>query len=158
MEVQLAVTIATWQWRINRAAAIEEGIYSRGFLTGAAEELKLDDPQVHNTFSNAQVFSKEQLTFNRLSLYTGRLMSQSDQAIKQLNQLQATRQAKADKSMNDATMIQRYLEDTGLPFNPAEHGFVFSAATIRVQTDRKILDEKVARHLAPAPLTRKTAA
>src|SRR5579864_3087874 len=42
VEQQLAVNWASFQWRINRAHAIEENMFSLGNIMGAADNLQVD--------------------------------------------------------------------------------------------------------------------
>lgn len=142
METQLAVTIATWQWRLNRTAAIEEGMFTLGQLDGVAENLQLDHPEVHNSLSNTKTYCRNPQNFERLSLYSHRLMAQSDRALKQLRQLQAERKSSEQKALDDAAILLRCHDMDGLPFDPAQNGFDFSAATLRTYTDRKIRLER----------------
>lgn len=137
MERQLAVTIATWQWRINRAAAIEEGIFTCGNLDGLAEHLNLEHPEIHNSLSNTQVFCRNQQTFGNLTLYTNRLMAQSDRAMKHLQQLQASRQAKEQQALKEAVLLQRCHEMDGEPFDPQQNGFVFSRDAVQSHIQRE---------------------
>lgn len=142
METQLAVTVATWQWRLNRAAAIEEGIFTVGTLEWAAENLQQTNPEVHNALSNIKTYCKSPSSFDRLSLYSHRLMAQSDRALKQLKQLQAERKANEQEDLDRAILLQRYHDAEGLPFDPPQNGFVYSAAALRTLTDRKIMMER----------------
>lgn len=137
VERQFALTVATCQWRINRASAIEEGLFTLGNIDGIAEDLHLDHPEIHNSLSNTRVFCQSQRTFDNLTLYTNRLTAQSDKAMKQLQQLQAARQAKEQQALAEAALIQRLHNMDGLPFDPRENGFVYTAAQVQTYIHRE---------------------
>ena len=95
MEQQLAQSFANYQWRINRAAAIEENMFALGNMVDAAGNLQLDEPQVHNAMCNAKMFRSDSAEFGRIAMYTQRLVNQAEKVLKQLKQLQRRRPATA---------------------------------------------------------------
>ncbi len=147
METQLALTIATCQWRLNRAATIEEGLYTRALIDGIADNIIVDHEEVHTAVTTTEAFEQNQKTLARLALYASRLTSQSDKACKLLKQMQLERKTKEAKDLQEAIAIQRYLDSRSIPFIPADHGFVFSPSEIRTQTDRQILRERANCHV-----------
>ena len=142
VETQLAVLYATYQWRLNRIAAIEEGLFALGTQEN---HLALDHPETHTALANAITFSQSPKSFEHLSLYSNRLLAQSEKALKRLKELQAERKALEAKDLAEAALIQRYLEAEGLPFDPAENGFLFSPAEIQTYVARQSLLERAKR-------------
>src|SRR5258708_22002184 len=54
IEAQLAHLYATFQWRIHRAAAIEETMLTLGQMEGIAENLNIENPQPHTLARTAK--------------------------------------------------------------------------------------------------------
>src|SRR3954447_8766104 len=46
-EMQLAQQYADYQWRLNRIAAIEDTMFTLGFIEEVAENLQIEHPQAH---------------------------------------------------------------------------------------------------------------
>lgn len=147
-ERQLAHVYATGQWRINRAAALEEGLFT---LTLAEEEamahLSVDQPEVHTALSNAAAFRDDPHAFDKLSLYTNRLINQSEKVLKQLKQLQAERKEEDARALKEAAEIYRYCEANHLPFDPRENGFVLTVEEVRARIRRDNLRSRVQMHI-----------
>lgn len=139
-ERQLAHVYATSQWRINRAAALEEGLFTLALSEEEAlAHLSIEQPEVHASLNNAAAFRDDPKAFDKLSLYTNRLISQSERVLRQLKQLQAERKAHENSSMLDAVELYRYHKMKELPFDPRENGFVFSNDEIRAYIHRQKL-------------------
>src|SRR3984885_870163 len=88
-EIQLAMSYANIQWRINRAAAIEDTMFTLGIMEEVAENLNIESPEAHNATSNAKTFRCDAKAFDRLSIYNQRLINGAEKVLKQLKQLQA---------------------------------------------------------------------
>jgi hypothetical protein len=105
-EFQLAQSYATYQWRINRSASIEENLYTLGIMGQEAENLNIEVDAVRTAASYAQTFRSECLSFERLILYSQGLISQSARVLRQLKQLQRQRRANEEKKMMEASVRQ----------------------------------------------------
>lgn len=144
-ERQLAQAYATAHWRINRAAALEEGLFTLSLAEDQIlSHLQLDQPEVHTALNNAATFRDDPKAFDLLSLYTTRLISQSEKLLKQLKQLQSERQAEELRQMESAMALYNLHTMDEIPFDPRESGFVFSLDEIRTQVHRQNLAKRAA--------------
>lgn len=136
-ERQLAQAYATAHWRINRATVFEEGILTLSLAEDQnLAHLGVEQPEVHTALANAATFRQDPHAFALLSLYTNRLIGQSEKLLKQLNQLQSARKARDLHVMDSAVTLLKYHDMKGLPFSPGENGFVFSTEEIRAHIRR----------------------
>jgi len=136
-ERQLAHSYACFQWRINRAAAIEENMFALGHMEEVAENLNIENAAVHNAVTYAKTFRADSRDFDRLSMYTQRLINQADKVLKQLNQFQAERKERFHREITQAAALLRAHRARGSAFDPKEFGFALTsdqvAAFIRRQ-------------------------
>ena len=101
------------QWRINRAAALEEGLMSLGLIAGNAENFNIEDAQAHNAMSNAKTFRNDVKMFDKLSLYSNRLVNQAAKVLRELKSLQAVREKRERSETNEAVRILSSTASTG---------------------------------------------
>ena len=130
MEQQLAQSYVHYQWRINRAAAIEENMFTMGNIKDLAGNFQLEDPRIHNAMCNAKAFQGDGQTFNRLTMYAQRLVNQADKILSQLKYLQAERRQREQREMSEAVKIYRAHRIAGEPFDPKANGFVLTISKI----------------------------
>ena len=130
-ETQLAQTIATFQFRINRIAAVEINLFALDSLEDRAGQFDIDDPQVHDAVCQAKAYLSDPAAFDRLSIYSQRLMSQSDKALKQLRRLQEERYERQDAELHTAAKLYAYFKMNNQPFDPRRFGFDFSIDHLR---------------------------
>ena len=117
-EQQLAQSYASFQWRINRCAAIEENMFTLGLMAEVAENLQLEHPQAHTAASYAKTFREEAKEFDRLSMYNQRLLAGAAKVLKELQQLQAERRKREESDMCDAANIYENYKRAGGTFDP----------------------------------------
>ena len=139
MEQQLAQSFANYQWRINRAAAIEENMFTHGNILDTAGNLQLEDPRVHNAMCNAKTFQNDPQAFARIAMYAQRLVNQAEKVLKQLKQLQAERRQREKSEMFEAIKIYKAHRLAGEPFNPQSAGFVLTISQIEAHMRRERL-------------------
>lgn len=132
VERQLAQSYATYQWRINRSAAIEETTFTLGNMEQIAENLNIRHPQAHNAATNAKTFREHSDMFNRISLYSQRLIHQSETVLKRLQQIQAERKQHQQQDLVEAARIYRLHEMHAVEFDPTAHGF--GSTVLQVKT------------------------
>jgi hypothetical protein len=113
--------IANCHWRIDRAMSIEE--------------------QVKNDLT---VEKLENGALTNLSLYVTRYHNMLNRALKQLKELQAERQAEAQRRREEAIKLAKYYKMLNQPFDPQENGFVFSAAELDKEIRRRDTLEQAA--------------
>jgi hypothetical protein len=140
-ERQLATSFASFQWRLNRAAAIEENLFTLGNMIGIADNFQLDHPEVHNAMTQAKTFRTDSAEFARIAMYSQRLTNQAEKTLKQLKQLQAERRRREQSEMNECITIYKAHRSQGVAFDPQAGGFVLSIAKIEAQIRRKNLTD-----------------
>ncbi len=145
VELQLAQTIATDSWRLNRIAAIEDNLFALGF-SEHGRDIDTDHPEVHAALTAAKVFTLEAKSFQLLSLYEQRLNRAVQKNLAMLQDLQAKRKAERQAQMEQAKRLHLVNEIKGLPYEPTKDGFVFSNEQIRAAIDRDRRLER-AQHL-----------
>jgi hypothetical protein len=159
LEVQLAAMYAGFLWRINRAASVEDNLFGLGHMEQVAENLNIDHPEAHNAATHAKTFRNEYKAFDRIGIYTQRLVNNANKILKQLKDIQAERRRREQEQMTEATRLYQFHCMQELAFDPAQNGFDFSVDQIRQHLRR----ETLRKHSADAekldfnrPLYRKT--
>jgi hypothetical protein len=140
IERQLAFCYASYLWRINRAGAIEQNMFTLGNMEEVAENLQLEHAQVHNAVSEAKTFRNESPEFSRLAMYTQRLVAQSEKVLKQLTYFQSERRQREEKEMPEAIAAYKAHKMHNLEFDPKANGFELTTAQIEVRIRRQSLN------------------
>jgi len=130
-EVQLAQSYAGFQWRINRAAAVEDSLFTLGLMEEVAENLNLQNAAVHNAATNAKTFRNEAAIFDRISIYTQRLVHGAAKVLKQLQDLQAERRRREEREIADAARLYHFCRMQKEVFDPRENGFNLTIGQIK---------------------------
>ncbi len=141
-ERQLAHSYATFQWRINRAAAIEDTMFTLGVMEQVAENLNIEHPEAHNATSNAKTFRAEAQAFERLSIYTHRLVNSAAKVLKELQQLQAERRRRQEAEMAEAARLFKLRRMQSKTFDPKEIGFELTIDQIQAHIHRDTLNSQ----------------
>jgi hypothetical protein len=139
LEIQLAAMYTGFLWRVNRAAAVEDNMFGLGHMEQVAENLNIDHPEAHNAATNAKTFRNEYKAFDRIGLYTQRLVNNANKILKQLKDIQAERRRREQQEMTEAARLYQYHRMQEQTFNPVENGFDFSVDQIRQHIRRETL-------------------
>lgn len=129
LEKQFVQTLADCSWRLNSAAAREANLLSlavheRAFLMNAGDE------QVDDALAEAQSVREGSQVFTNISLYCQRLARQRDKALEQFQKLQKERAERRARDLAEAAALRKLHTQKKISYDPAEDGFVFSAAEI----------------------------
>jgi hypothetical protein len=135
-EMQLAQRIATDSWRLNRLSAIEDNLYALGH-SAHSDEIETEHPEIHAALTAAKVFQEESKQLQLLTLYDQRINRSIQKNLAMLQSLQAARLAKREAEMKEAKKLLQLSEMKGLPYDPAQDGFVFSTAQIHAALDKE---------------------
>ncbi len=147
VEAQFAYLIAKDNYRINRIHAIEENTFALGHASPAGN-LDTDHFEVHNAFTQANVFRIEAKTFQNISLYESRLTRNMHKNMKMLQELQAQRKAEEEQAAREkqraedraalAAALKPRTKTAAGGYYPTTNGFGFSndPATIAVESDQ----------------------
>ena len=114
-ETQLTQEIADTAWRLNRIPFIEA-------------ELLSQDP-------NPQTLIPQLAT---LGLHGHRLSRQFQKTLNQLREIQADRRREQERDLKSAAALLELHKHKGIPYNPAQDGFVFSTDQVEAFAQRLI--------------------
>ena len=145
-EESLATLYIGTLWKLQRAHAIEDNLYTLGLMESVAENLNIENPEPHNAVSNAKTFRNDSATFARISLYVQRLLSQSRSLLDQLKNVQSERRDRQQAELAEATRAYKFQQMQGEPFDPQQNGFVCSLE----QIERHLRRQNLNRHASIA--------
>ena len=145
-EKQLAQDMANSQWRLNRSASVENGIYAIGHHD-FANAIDVDHPEVHAALTAATTYLKNGNQLENLSRQENRLRRTLQSSIKLYQQMQDRRREQERADMCTLGPIYKTHQMKKLPYNPADDGFVLSTAQIdrRLSRDDHFNDAQIAR-------------
>jgi len=133
-EAQLVQDLIDTSWRLNRIPLLEADVLARA-ANPPNEQARIDFDIVdaHRLIAN-------------LNLQGHRLSRQFQKALDQLREIQADRRERERRDLKDAAALLELYKHKGLPWQPADHGFVFSKQQVERAAERMIrLNE--ARHV-----------
>ena len=112
----------------------------------AAGNFDADHPEIHSAMTAAKAFRAGSQAFVNLSIYEQRLHRSLKEALRQLKELQTERRDHRKAEMDDAIRLLKTQQMQGLPFEPAEFGFVYASAEIARESARRdrLHDSKLA--------------
>ena len=94
----------------------------------------------------ALAFREHTHAFSNISIYCQRLARQFERTLDQLRKIQDERHTRERFQLHDAAKLLKMHQEDGLPYNPAEDGFVFSNDDIETYINRnQRLDHAVQR-------------
>ena len=135
-ESQLAHSYASLQWRLNRAAAVEDGLFTLGLMEEVAENLNIEHPEAHNATAFAKTFRNDPRAFDRLGMYTQRLVNSAAKILRQLEDAQARRRERDQQELAQAAQLYQFHVMQNQAFDPQENGFHLSTGQIRTHIQR----------------------
>jgi hypothetical protein len=126
-ETQLVGELADTSWRLNRIPLLEADLLTRAGI---------DILDAHRLL-------------NSLSVQSQRLSRQFQKALDQLRDIQADRRRRERRDLDDAADLFKLHKHKGIPWEPADHGFVFSKDQVERYAERALrLQEALTRGLA----------
>ncbi len=142
-ETFLAQSIAEDMWRLQRARALENGIFAQG-IRQHVDHMNAGHPEVDTALAQSKTWAEQAHNLQLLTVYEGRIRRTLEKNMTQLKSLQAERKAAHNKAREQATIFMEYAEskgeiyDPGDDFSPASEwgGFVFSAHEINRRRTR----------------------
>jgi len=135
LEEQLVQSLADTSWRINRVAALETNLLSLG-IHEQSDQIDTAHPEAHAALAMAASIREQTRALANLSMHEHRLSRQFERALKQLREIQAERREKEKEQMENAARLLSLHQAEGLPYDPAEDGFVFSNDEIETSLRR----------------------
>ena len=148
LEQELAQSIAEDKWRLNRARALESGIFALG------QSREFDEP-VAQALTKAKTWLAESKNLQLLSLYGQRIQRSIEKSMVELRTLRAERLAARQEAVEEAILLTQLAKSKGETYQPAadipSRSFVFSSAEMELLMYRKQrLDEARALPKPPA--------
>ncbi len=135
-ERQLAQDIANCQWRLNRSASIEQGVYALGHHDFANLN-DVDHPEIHAALTAASTYLSRGKQLESLSRQENRLRRSLQNSLKLYHDMQAQRREREWEEMIKAGPIYKTHKMQNLPYNPTADGFVLSTAQIERRLSRE---------------------
>jgi hypothetical protein len=138
LEQDLAQSIAEDKWRLNRARALESGIFAFG---QCMEPVDPTDLAMLQAASQAKTWLKEGKNIQLLSLYQQRIQRSIERNMAELRTLRAERKAACDQAVEEAILLSQLAKSKGETYNPAADfpspSFVFSTTEFDTIIARK---------------------
>jgi hypothetical protein len=125
LEQQLAQSIAENHWRLNRARALESGIFALGQLADEAEpalqndQREIDQPEISQTLSQARTWLDDGKHIQLLSLYQQRIQRSVERNMAELRTLRAERKAAREQALAEAVLLSQLAQSKGEKYDAA---------------------------------------
>jgi hypothetical protein len=148
LEQDLAQSIAEDKWRLNRARAIEHGIFALGQIADEADPATLPNdqaetgqPEISQALSQARTWLDDGKHIQLLSLYQQRIQRSIEKHMAELRTLRAERKAARDQALEQATLLSQLAKSKGETYDVAADfpspDFVFSTPEFETMLARK---------------------
>jgi hypothetical protein len=139
LEQGLAQSIAEDKWRLNRARALESGIFALGQM--ADESSEIDQPELSQSLSQARTWLEDGKHIQLLSLYQQRIQRSVERNMAELRTLRAERMAARQQALEEAILLSQLAKSKGETYDVAADfpspEFVFSSAEMEPWMARK---------------------
>jgi hypothetical protein len=142
LETKAVQTIADTYWRLDRIRAMENNIFSLGFVLNSQDQshgLPDNDPAINAALAQAKCVESNADVLGRLSLYEQRLNRTLTQAKAELKQLQQERKEAEQQALAEAARIGKLKQALGQPWKPEDDGFEFSSQRVAAWAHRSQL-------------------
>jgi hypothetical protein len=144
LESYYALAIAQDMWRLQRARALENGIFAQGYRENV-EQINSGHPEVDTALAQSQTFIDQARTLTLLTVYEQRINRAIEKNTDKLNALQAERKAAFNKAQEQAVLFAELAQAKGEDYQPgndfmpasAHGGFAYSYPQIVEVCDRE---------------------
>jgi hypothetical protein len=130
-ETQLTQELADTAWRLNRIPALEADLLHRAAhpaneqAAAVDQEMAFDIVDAHRTLA-------------MLGLHGQRLSRQFQKTLQQLREIQADRNERRRRDLKNAAALSELHKHKGIPYDPAQDGFVFSKDEVEAFAQRLV--------------------
>ena len=133
-ETQFTQELADTAWRLNRIPLLEAALLDRGANPPSEQaRIEFDIVDAHRALAT-------------LGMHYQRLSRQFQKALNQLREIQSDRGERDRRDLKDAAALLEFHKHKGVPWEPADHGFVFSKDRVEAFAQRLMrLNERTAR-------------
>jgi hypothetical protein len=133
-ETQLVTEIADTAWRINRIPALEAALLDRAANPPTEQAaIDFDIIDAHRALAT-------------LGLHGQRLSRQFQRALEALRDIQADRTERERRDLKDAAALLELHKHKGVPWEPSDHGFVFSKEDVE-RFSQRLMRLNESRHI-----------
>ncbi len=133
-EKQLTEELASTAWRLNRIPLLEADLLARAMNPPNEEAaIRFDIVDAHRALAS-------------LGLHGQRLSRQFQKTLQQLRDIQADRRQRRGRDLKRAAALLELHKHQGIPYDPAQHGFVFSNEEIAAHS-QYLIRLNQSRHL-----------
>jgi hypothetical protein len=150
LERGLAQSIAEDKWRLNRACALESGIFALGQMADESDsslqndQREIDQPGISQALSQAKTWLADGKHIQLLSLYQQRIQRSIERNMAELRTLRAERKAAREQALEEALLLAKLAQSKGERYDAAADfppellgtDSVFSPAAITRLIDR----------------------
>jgi len=133
-ESHLVHELIDTSWRLNRIPLLEAGLLSRAA-----------NPPTEQAGIDFDIVDAHRLIAN-LGIQGNRLSRQFQKALATLRDIQAERRQRERRALKDAASLLEHHKHKGLPWEPADDGFVFSKDQVELFA-RRAIRQNQARHV-----------
>jgi hypothetical protein len=137
LEQGLAQAIAEDKWRLNRAFALESGIFALGQLADESEpslqndQGEIDQPEMDHALSQARTWLDDGKHIQLLSLYQQRIQRSIERNMAELRTLRAERKVARDQALEEALLLAQLAQSKGEKYDAAAD---FSSELLRTDS------------------------
>jgi hypothetical protein len=132
-ESHLVQELVDTSWRLNRIPLLEAEVLARAAVpVPLDQEITFDIIDAHRLIAN-------------LGIQSQRLSRQFQRSLGQLREIQDARAERERRDLKDAAALLELHKHRGIPWEPADHGFVFSKDHIE-RFSQRLRDLSAARH------------
>ncbi len=137
-ETHLVQELADTSWRLNRIPLLEAQLLSPApSPEPPAPQFSAPSPEPPAPqFSAPSPEPPVPLPLSRLGLHGARLSRQFQNTLLQLRDLQAERRQQERRDLRDAADLLELHKHKGIPWQPSDHGFVFSKECVEQHAER----------------------
>ena len=133
-ETELVQELADTSWRLHRVPLLEAELLARAANPPNDQAaIDFDILDAHRAIAS-------------LGLHGARLSRQFQKAMDRLLDLQADRQQQERRDLREAAALLEFHKHKELPWEPSDHGFVFSKQQVELYAER-LMRQKEARHI-----------
>jgi hypothetical protein len=158
LEQQLAQSIAEDKWRLNRARAIESGIFALG---QAIEPVDAGEEAMSQAISQTKTWLTHGKNIQLLALYQKRIQRSIERNMAELRTLRVERLAARQQALEEAMLLSQLAKSKGETYNPAADfpspEFVFSNAEFELLLPKWLARKQRLDEARALPKTRQNA-
>ena len=139
----LAHSYADAEWQIDTMRGVQRTLFTLGNIEEVAENLNLEDPEIHNCLSNAKTYREESVIFDRIGRHINQLETAASKVLQKYRHFEAERFRREEAEIVEATEIYHACRKAGAVFEPQKFGFVLTVSKIERRLTRQLMKNPV---------------